>query len=251
MRGGRFHVRIVTGFLLAALGLPLATAAGAPAVSVPLPTPRPTIAPEPPRPAPRPAAPAPRPAQPTQPACDVSGLVLGEAQNPSQKGPDGSAASCTIDNPVRLEAVLALDDGRRIAVSGMPTLACAHAAAFGAFLRGIADPMAAGHFGAAIRQVHTGPGFECRYRNRANGGKVSAHGRGIALDVAGFELTDGRVVSVGTGPAAHRRFVDALRKAACGHFTTVLGPGADAAHETHLHLDTEMHGRTANYRICQ
>ncbi|MGE0233441.1 MAG: extensin family protein, partial [Flavobacteriaceae bacterium] len=165
--------------------------------------------------------------------------------------PDGSGTACLIDNPVTLDAVLALDGNRRIAVSGTPLLACAYASQLGTFLRTIADPMALGHFGASIREVRTGPGFQCRYRNRASGGKVSAHGRGIALDIAGFELTDGRVVAVGTGPMEDRAFIDAIRKASCGHFTTVLGPGSDSAHETHVHFDTERHGRSDAYRICQ
>jgi hypothetical protein len=45
--------------------------------------------------------------------------------------------------------------------------------------------------------------------------------------------------------------VGALRMTACGYFTTVLGPGADPQHETHLHLDMLMHGGSANYRICE
>lgn len=38
---------------------------------------------------------------------------------------------------------------------------------------------------------------------------------------------------------------------ACGYFTTALGSGADPEHATHLHLDTLMHGGSANYRICE
>ncbi|TIS79786.1 MAG: extensin family protein, partial [Mesorhizobium sp.] len=32
-------------------------------------------------------------------------------------------------------------------------------------------------------------------------------------------------------------FLNAVRKAACGPFKTVLGPGSDADHSLHLHLD--------------
>jgi hypothetical protein len=39
--------------------------------------------------------------------------------------------------------------------------------------------------------------------------------------------------------------------AACGYFTTVLAPGADAAHEAHFHLDSGLHGATPNDRICE
>jgi hypothetical protein len=35
------------------------------------------------------------------------------------------------------------------------------------------------------------------------------------------------------------RFQRAVRKAACGPFTTVLGPGSDAYHDDHMHFDTK------------
>jgi len=43
----------------------------------------------------------------------------------------------------------------------------------------------------------------------------------------------------------------ALRRASCGWFTTILGPGTDAMHADHWHLDIEQHGSSASYRICQ
>ena len=42
-----------------------------------------------------------------------------------------------------------------------------------------------------------------------------------------------------------------IRVAACGWFTTVLGPGSDAAHAEHLHVDILQHGSSDRYRICQ
>jgi hypothetical protein len=42
-----------------------------------------------------------------------------------------------------------------------------------------------------------------------------------------------------------------LRTSACGYFTTVLGPGADAAHASHYHFDLGVHGKSGNYRICK
>ena len=51
-------------------------------------------------------------------------------------------------------------------------------------------------------------------------------------------------------PEEHEaRFLGALRKAACGPFKTVLGPGSNADHATHFHLDLapRRHGGT----VCQ
>jgi hypothetical protein len=39
-----------------------------------------------------------------------------------------------------------------------------------------------------------------------------------------------------------------LRASACERFTTVLGPGADAHHDGHIHLDIAE--RRQGYRIC-
>ena len=36
-----------------------------------------------------------------------------------------------------------------------------------------------------------------------------------------------------------------------GWFLTVLGPGSDAAHSDHMHLDIQQHGSSDRYRICQ
>jgi len=40
-----------------------------------------------------------------------------------------------------------------------------------------------------------------------------------------------------------KAFLKSVRDDACGIFGTVLGPGADTAHKSHLHLDVkERHG---------
>ncbi len=40
-----------------------------------------------------------------------------------------------------------------------------------------------------------------------------------------------------------------LKTDACARFTTVLGPGSDGFHESHLHVDlAERHN---HYKICQ
>jgi hypothetical protein len=40
-----------------------------------------------------------------------------------------------------------------------------------------------------------------------------------------------------------------LRQSACARFSTVLGNGADAYHDSHVHLD--LLERSNHYRICQ
>jgi hypothetical protein len=77
---------------------------------------------------------------------------------------------------------------------------------------------------------------------------VSEHGYANAIDIHG--LLVGRAASLSlTDTALDREFRVRLRDGACAHFTTVLGPGADAHHENHIHLD--LADRRGDYRLCQ
>jgi hypothetical protein len=47
------------------------------------------------------------------------------------------------------------------------------------------------------------------------------------------------------------RFLVSVHKSACGLFTTVLGPDANAAHHDHFHFDLGCHGKDCKYLICE
>jgi hypothetical protein len=160
---------------------------------------------------------------------------------------------CAIDTPVRLKAVKRPPRWRTsIRLSDEPTLSCQFGERFGHWLRDLVAPLLAGELAVEVKAVHTGPGYECRNRNHAEDGKISAHASGMAVDVASFELANGETLAIKPNGDAHlRATVDAIRVAACGWFTTVLGPGSDAAHAEHLHLDILQHGSSHRYRICQ
>ncbi len=81
--------------------------------------------------------------------------------------------------------------------------------------------------------------YVCRSRNNVKGAKISEHGRGKAIDIAGVVLDNGKTISMldGYGGDLRRAY-----KAACGIFGTTLGPGSDGFHEDHMHLDTASHG---------
>jgi hypothetical protein len=163
------------------------------------------------------------------------------------------AGGCNIVDPVRLLSVAdpALPD-RRIAFPEKPLLACAMAERFARFTADIAAPLALGIYGKELVAVATGPGHECRPRNRQAGAKMSSHGQGNAVDIATVELLNGQKLSVEKpdGPMT-ARFLSGLRAAACGAFNTVLGPGSDAAHANHIHVDIEARGRDGNSKFCQ
>jgi hypothetical protein len=90
--------------------------------------------------------------------------------------------------------------------------------------------------------------YECRGRNRVSGATLSEHGRADALDVRGFKLANKETLVL-ADPNVPKSFRDAIRASACARFSTVLGPGSDAEHAEHVHLDLIQ--RRNNYKMCQ
>src|SRR6266849_4028630 len=172
------HVPRALWIAAAVIALPL-QASGAPSDEPP-PLPRPRPAEVPPRTAPHEAAPAEH-AQP-EPAIDQACLDrLGAAgiEFESITLPPASKSGCAIDTPVRLKAVK-LAPRWRISI----------------WLPDLVAPLIAGELAVELKSVRTGPGYECRNRNRAEAGKISAHASGLAADVASFELANGRTLTV-------------------------------------------------------
>jgi hypothetical protein len=236
----------------AVMAMPLQGSRAAMAEPPPLPRPRPAEAP------PRTGAHEPAPAENAQPepALDQACLDrLGAAGIEFEPVtlPPGPKSGCAIDTPVRLKAIKLAPRWRTsIRLPDEPTLSCRFGERFGHWLRDLVAPLVAGELAVELKSVRTGPGYECRNRNRAEAGKISAHASGLAADVASFELANGRTLSVKPDGDEHMRATfAAIRVAACGWFTTVLGPGSDAAHADHMHVDIMQHGSSDRYRICQ
>ena len=160
-------------------------------------------------------------------------------------------AACIISDPVVLISV-ASKSGSPILFPDRPLLSCAMAERLARFSVDTASPMAVSAFGKALAALSTGPGYECRTRNRQAGAKVSSHGQGNAVDVMTLEMTGGRRISAEKPEdAAAVKFFAAFRAAACVSFNTVLGPGADPSHASHIHLDIEPRGKNGAAKFCQ
>lgn len=107
--------------------------------------------------------------------------------------------------------------------------------------------------GTSVRRfVHAGS-YSCRrLYNRAEG-PFSEHATADAVDILGFELADGRRLSLlrdWNGAGAEAAFLRAARDAACPVFSTVLSPDYNEAHRDHLHFDTADRGR-GGWRACR
>ena len=166
------------------------------------------------------------------------------------EAPPGDLDGCAIEAPVRLVAVTV--GKRRVELNAKPVLSCAFTLQFSDFVKNLLAPLGSGAVDASLVAIDTGSGYECRGRNHDSKAKLSAHAKGLALDVSAFVFSDGRKIGIDSqADPQSTAYVKALRSAACGWFTTVLGPGADSHHATHLHFDIERHGSNGSYRICQ
>jgi hypothetical protein len=82
--------------------------------------------------------------------------------------------------------------------------------------------------------------------------RISEHAFGNALDIAEFELADGRKVSVQYGwhgAPEEQGFLRDVQAAACEEFSTVLAPGANIYHYNHIHVD--LMRRASGRSICE
>jgi len=149
----------------------------------------------------------------------------------SRQPPISDPSGCAVQNPVTLSTL-----GNRIKLAPPALLDCPMALAAVSFMNDTAAPSAKRDLGSDLVAIGQASGYVCRPRHGTV--KLSEHAYGNALDIANFGLADGRRVEVKDGVSEpEAKFLDAMRKAACGPFKTVLGPGSDADHALHFHFD--------------
>ena len=157
---------------------------------------------------------------------------------------------CTLEGAVVLISVPT--PSGRVLLPGRPKMLCPFAVKFTRWLNEVGAPIVVQRLGSPLAAIQTGSGFVCRNRVGGSLSKISEHARGNALDLMRFDLKDKHRITVeempkGTSSVA----LSGLRTSACGYFTTVLGPGSNAAHKNHLHFDLGQHGKSGKYRICE
>lgn len=178
-------------------------------------------------------------------ACLADLAAIGAKFEPTDPIDDGNG--CGIEHPIDVAEVLP-----GVALGGA-TMRCKTALTMAHWLKDTVQPaMTIAMPGRRIVGLVPGSTYQCRLRNSAATGKISEHARGNAYDVAAFKLDNGERMEMkprtedSTMEGAFQRTATA---GACLHFTTVLSPGSDAAHETHLHLDVLE--RKGGYRYCR
>jgi hypothetical protein len=239
------------GLVLAALALGVAASLTAMAAEPPLPPPRPAElgAPDKPAEAPPPPAPA-APKADTTSTC-LAKLVASGASAEAESVPATSVEGCGIDSPVRLSSIT-VANGDVVSLPDRPVVACEFALTLADYVRLIVAPLGQAMLHAKVAGIETGPGYTCRTQDHIAGAKISAHAKGLAVDFMAITFADKRRILVERQESADEAsYFRAMRTAACGWFTTVLGPGSDSFHANNMHLDIEAHGSSGSYRICQ
>jgi hypothetical protein len=160
---------------------------------------------------------------------------------------------CGLTRPLKVTGLT----GGTVAFNTQAVLGCPVTEALETWLEAVVQPAALARFGQPVTQIDSMGSYNCRPINNARGAKLSEHSFGNALDIGGFHLADGRKIVVAggwtRGEEQEKAFLREAHAGACEHFTTVLGPGSNALHYDHFHVDLAMHGATSTgpRRYCR
>ncbi len=151
--------------------------------------------------------------------------------------PAGGVPACFVADPVRVTAAT-------IPWSRPALASCEFVLAFDRFETEALRPLARRYFSEDVKLIEHFGTYDCRTTET---GRPSEHARGLAMDLAGVELADGRQILVEKDWHRHDsrgRFLHALATAACRYFNEVLDPDSDRDHWNHIHLDL------GPYKLC-
>ena len=162
--------------------------------------------------------------------------------------PIDGPGTCGMEKPLR---VAAFGNGS-IGLTSSATLACPVVSSTDKWLAEVVQPAAMSILGAQVIEMRAGS-YSCRAMNNGTGTRrTSEHAFGNAVDIFSFRLNDGRNITVKDGWRGSPHEQSFLREVfigACEHFSTVLGPGADAFHYDHFHVD--MARRASGKPVCR
>lgn len=171
-------------------------------------------------------------------------------QDPSNLGQVARMSDISERNGCEVENRYDVRSLGRISFSQTATMNCGMISPLNGWLEQTVQNSARQHLGEEVVAINVAASYACRPRNNRRGAKMSEHGFGNAIDISGFTLASGEHISVkddyySRGDAGD--FLKQIRSEACGQFATVLGPGSDAAHRDHLHLDLQNRRSGSSY----
>ncbi|MCZ4354531.1 extensin family protein [Roseovarius aestuarii] len=153
----------------------------------------------------------------------------------------GRLGGCGVESAVKVRNISGVDLTMRSVMD------CTTAKALKGWIDGGMKP-AVGNRGGGVSSIRVVAHYACRTRNSQKGAKISEHGKGRAIDIAGFTLKDGSDITVLTdwGKGRKGQILRRMHQSACGPFGTVLGPEANKFHRDHFHFDTARY-RSGSY----
>jgi hypothetical protein len=181
-------------------------------------------------------------------ACLASGLVREEPPFVTVRASLGGPSACGALQPFKVTATA------RGAVTFEPAalVRCPMVHALEYWTERVVLPAARRHLRAEVVGIRVAGSYSCRPMNGVDGALLSEHGHANAVDISGFVLGDGRVVTVRDGwrgAWAEGSFLRAVHSGSCRVFSTVLSPGYDRLHQDHFHLDLARH--SGDERVCK
>jgi hypothetical protein len=191
--------------------------------------------------------------QQAEEACVARGEVRFSRYIAPRGSPIDGPGTCGLTQPYMVGAL----SEDRVQLDSVATLDCPMVAALNTWIAEVVQPDAQARFGQPVVQIDTMGSYSCRAMNGQAGGHISEHAYGNAIDIAGFRLAGGRRLTVvhdwTRGDDQSQAFLRDVHAGACNTFTTVLGPGYNAFHYNHIHVDLAMHGGSSRgpRRYCK
>ncbi len=163
---------------------------------------------------------------------DIQGKAVGRVK--------GNIKACGIKDAVQITSVSG------VKLSRPSTMDCGTAQALNKWVDKTVKPTFKRR--GPLVELQVAAHYACRTRNNRKGARISEHGKGRAIDISGFKMADGEVVTVLNGWRKNpsKKQLTKVWRGACGPFGTVLGPNSDRYHRDHFHLDTARY-RSGTY----
>jgi hypothetical protein len=192
-------------------------------------------------------------------ACLRSG-VLNELPFVRQGREIDGPGTCGADYPIKVAAFatevtasVGNAQGFKAVMKPEATLSCPMVPTLNRWMNEVVQPAAMEWFGQPVSELRSMGTYSCRSRNNRAGAKLSEHAFANAIDIGGFRLADGTIITVKSGwkgDIQSQGFLKTVHRGACNYFKTILGPGSDMFHYDHLHFDLARHGRR-NATVCK
>lgn len=183
-------------------------------------------------------------------ACLSSGAVRESSFLRTRSALGGPSEFCGAQRPFEMAAA---GDGS-VALVPPALVVCPMVPQINEWVTNVAARAAYQHLRSPLVALKVAASYSCRAMNNVDGANLSEHGHANAIDISGFVMGDGRVVTVKggwNGRPEEQAFLRDVRSGSCQAFTTVLGPGFNAEHADHFHLDLARHGKDGLKRICK